>query len=178
MPICHKLFYKHYQFDERDDILNDIIDLTARLTIMIVFIAKVAYLEGLALHELYGRLVEKGFKLSEEDVSCEHERLQNDDTIIRQMCILFSLAKYSDNDKTILTYISIIPNLRFEFKQARQWFKIQKNSSLMKLYKMGMLEHVTNNHKHLYTLSRPFVDILCEELILDQYSEKNMKRHI
>lgn len=38
---CRKLFYKHYQFDERDDdVLNDIISLTAHLTIMIVFIAK------------------------------------------------------------------------------------------------------------------------------------------
>ena len=43
--------------------------------------------------------------------------------------ILFSLVKYSDADKTILTYVSIIPNLRFEFKQAKQWFRIQKNSS-------------------------------------------------
>lgn len=193
---CRKLFYKHYQFDERDDdVLNDIISLTAHLTIMIVFIAKVAYLEGLALHELYGRLVEKGFKLSEEDVSCEHERLQNDDTIIRQMCILFSLVKYSDADKTILTYVSIIPNLRFEFKQAKQWFRIQKNSSLMKLYKMGMLEHITNNRKHiywmhsviaaavreqqkehLYTLSRPFVDILCEELNTGQVFGKEYEK--
>lgn len=181
---CRTLFYKHYQFDERDnEVLNDIIDLTARLTIMIVFIAKVAYLEGMTLHELYGQLVAKGFKLSKENVSCEHEQLQNDDTIIQQMCILFSLAKCSDTDKTILTYVSIIPNLRFEFKQAKQWFKIQKNSSLLKLYKMGMLEHVTNNKKHiywmhsviaaavreqqkehLYELSRPFVDILREEL--------------
>lgn len=181
---CRTLFYKHYQFDERDnEVLNDIINLTARLTIMIVFIAKAAYLEGLTLHELYGQLVAKGFKLSEEDVSCEHERLQNDDTIIRQMCILFSLVKYNETDKTVLTYISIIPNLRFEFKQAKQWFKIQKNSNLMKLYKMGMLEHVTNNKRHiywmhsviaaavreqqkehLYVLSRPFVDIISAEL--------------
>lgn len=193
---CHKLFYKHYQFDERDDdVLNDIIALTARLTIMIVFIAKVAYLEGLSLHELYGKLVEKGFKLSGEDVSCEHERLQNDDTIIRQMCILFSLVKYSDADKTILTYVSIIPNQRFEFKQAKQWFSIQKNSSLIKLYKMGMVEHVTNNRKHiywmhsviaaavreqqkecLYALSRPFVDILCEELNTGQVFGKEYEK--
>lgn len=82
-----------------------------------------AYLEGLALHELYGRLVEKGFKLSKEDVSCEHERFQNDDTIIRQICVLFSLVKFSDADKTILTCASVIPNLRFEFKQAKQWFR-------------------------------------------------------
>lgn len=184
MDNCRTLFYKHYQFSERDnEVLNDIIALTARLTIMIVFLAKAAYLEGMSLHELYGQLVAKGFKLSEEDVSCEHELLQNDDTIIHQMCILFSLVKYNDADKTILTYISVIPNLRFEFKQAKQWFKIQKNSSLLKLYKMGMLEHVSSNRKHvywmhsviaaavreqqknnLYELARPFVDILNEEL--------------
>lgn len=193
---CRTLFYKNYLFDEWDnEVLNDIVDLTARLTIMIVFIAKVAYLEGLTLHELYGKLLERGFKLSEEDVSCEHERLQNDNTIIQQMCILFSLVEFSEADKAILTYISIIPNLRFEFKQAKQWFKILKNSSLMKLYKMGMLEHVTNNRKHiywmhsviaaavreqqrehLYALSRPFVGVLCEELNTGQVFGKEYEK--
>ena len=38
------------------------------------------------------------------------------------MCILSSLVKYSDADKIILTYVSIIPNLHFEFRQAKQWF--------------------------------------------------------
>ncbi len=184
MQDCRELFYKHYIFDERDnEILNDIIDLTARLTIMIVFLAKVAYLEGMSLRGLYKKLVEKGFKLSEEDVSCEHEKMQNDETIIQQMCILFSLVNYSEADKTILTYISVIPNLQFDFSKAKKWFKIKKNSSLMKLFQMGMLEHVTKNKAHiywmhsviaaavreqqkgkLYDLSRPFVDILSEEL--------------
>lgn len=181
---CRELFYQHYKFKEYDnEILNDIIELTARLTIMVVFIAKVAYLEGMMLRELYMRLVEKGFKLSEEDVSCEHEKMQNDKTIIHQMCILFSLVSYSDIDKTILTFISIIPNLQFDFPKAKRWFGIKRNSSLIKLFKMGMLEHVTNNRKHiywmhsviaaavreqqkekLYALSRPFIDILTEEL--------------
>ena len=85
MAQCRDLFYQHYQYAERDnEVLNDIIDLTAKLTIMIVFLAKVAYLEELSLHELYAKLVECGFKLSEEDVSCEHEKMQNDETIIRQ----------------------------------------------------------------------------------------------
>ncbi len=184
MEECRELFYKFYQFEERDNVLlNDIIDLTARLTIMIVFIAKAAYLEGLSLKELYDNLVEKGFKLSEEDVSCEHEKMQNDDTIIAQMCILFSLVKYGEDDKQILTCISIIPNLQFDFSKAKGWFGIKKNAHLMKLYGMGMLEHVTDNKKHiywmhsviaaavreqqkekLYDLSRPFISILTEEL--------------
>lgn len=181
---CRTLFYRHYEFNERDDeTVNDIVALTAGLTIMIVFIAKVAYLEGMTIRELYARLVEKGFKLSEEDVSCEHEKMQNDETIIRQMCILFSLVAYSDTDKMILTYISIIPNLLFDFSKAKRWFGIKRNSSLIKLFKMGMLEHVTSQKRHvywmhsviaaavreqqkekLYDLSRPFIDILTEEL--------------
>lgn len=83
MEECRNLFYRHYSFEEYDnETLNDIIELTARLTIMIVFLAKVAYLEGMSLRALYRQLVEKGFKLSEEDVSCEHEKMQNDETII------------------------------------------------------------------------------------------------
>lgn len=184
MDKCRNLFYKHYQFTEKDnEVVNDIIDLTAKLTIMIVFIAKVAYVEGMFLHELYAKLLEKGFKLSNEDVSCEHEKLHNDETIIRQMCILFSIVRYSNDDKILLTYISVIPNLQFNFSEAKKWFKTKKNSRLLKLFNMGMLEHVTKNRIHiywmhsviaaaireqqkdkLYDLSRPFIDILSEEL--------------
>lgn len=191
---CRELFYKHYQFDERNnELVNDIIALTAKLTIMIVFIAKVACLEEMSLKELYEKLTEKGFKLSEEDVSCEHERLRNDNTIITQMCILFSLVKYNEADKKILTNISIIPNIRFDFSKAKKWFGVKKNSNLMKLFKMGMLEQITSDRKHtywmhsviaaaireqqkehLYDLSRPFVDILSEELGL---SVENGKEH-
>lgn len=184
MDKCRELFYKHYEFNERDnETVNGIIYLTAKLTIMIIFIAKAAHLEEMSLNELYGKLVAKGFKLSDEDVSCEHEKLQNDDTIIRQMCILFSLVKYNDTYKQLLTYASVIPNLEFSFPDAKKWFKVKKNSCLMRLYKMGMLEYHIKDRKHiywmhsviaaaireqqkekLYDLSRPFVQILSEEL--------------
>lgn len=184
MENCRELFYRHYNFEERNnEILNDIIELTAKLTIMIVFIAKAAYTEGFSLLEIYTKLVEKGFKLSEEDVSCEHEKMHNNETIIKQMCILFSLIRYSDTDKTILTYISVIPNLKFDFSKAKNWFNIKKNSSLLKLFNTGILEHVTEKRthiywmhsviaaaireqqkEHLYELSRPFVTIISEEL--------------
>ena len=181
---CRELFYKHYQFTERDnETLNIVIDLTARLTIMIVFLAKVAYLEGYSLSELYTKLVESGFKLSEEDVACEHERMQNDETIIRQMCILFSLVKYNDAQKMLLTNIALIPNLQFDFPKAKKWFQVQRNSTLLKLYTMGMLEHTVQQRKHLYwmhsvvaaavreqqkeklyDMSNNFVEIMMEEL--------------
>lgn len=148
---CRTLFYYHYNdLDKNDEALRDIITLTARLTIMVVFIAKAAYLEGIDLYSLYRKLVEKGFKLSEEDVSCEHEKMQNDETIIRQMCILFSLVQFTDADKTVLTYISMIPTLPFSYDKAKNWFGIKKNSILMHLFHVGMLEHSMNQRKHIY----------------------------
>lgn len=196
MDKCRSLFYRHYKFPERDNnLVNDIILLTAKLTIMIVFVAKVASLEEMTLHEVYKSLVERGFKLSDEDVSCEHEKLRNDETIIQQMCILFSLIKYSDEDKRILTNISVIPNLQFDFTKAKKWFGVKKNSSLMKLFQMGMLEQITNNRKHiywmhsviaaavreqqkecLYDLSKSYVDILSEELDLSVTSGKEYEK--
>ena len=136
--------------DKNDEALHDIIVLTARLTIMVVFIAKAAYLEGIDLYSLYRKLVEKGFKLSDEDVSCEHEKMQNDETIIRQMCILFSLVQFTDADKTVLTYISVIPTLPFSYDKAKNWFGIKKNSILMHLFHVGMLEHSMDQRKHIY----------------------------
>lgn len=54
------------------------------------------------------------------------QKMQNDETIIRQMCILFSLVNYSEEDKRVLTFISLIPNLQFDFPKAKKWFNIKK----------------------------------------------------
>lgn len=189
MDKCRELFYRYYQFEERDnETVNDIITLTAKLTIMIVFIAKAAYIEEMSLHQLYSKLVEKGFKLSEEDVSCEHEKLQNDDTIIRQMCILFSIVEYGKEEKILLTCISVIPNLQFDFAKAKKWFKTKKNGQLLKLFDIGMLEHSVKDRKHIYWMhsviaaaireqqkqilydtASPFVHELSRELDIGEY---------
>lgn len=199
MSDCRSLFYKHYKFSEKDnEIVTDIIDLTARHTITIVFLAKAAYLEGLSLYTLYQKLIEKGFKLSEEDVSCEHEKLHDDQTIIQQMCILFSILGYKENDKSLLTYISVIPNLQFELSKAKRWFKVKSNSILLRLHEIGMLEHSINNRTHIYWMhsviaaavreqqkkmlyetARPFVDIVSEELNFnDQWGQGYKKAYL
>lgn len=86
---CRNIFYYFYHFKKNNEILNEIIGLTCRLAIMVEFLAKAAQLEEISLLELYGKLVEMGFKLSQEDVSGSHERLRDDHTIIEQMRLLF-----------------------------------------------------------------------------------------
>lgn len=181
---CRNLFYNYYALPGQDnETLNAVIQLTARLTIMIVFLAKVAFLEGLSIRELYNCLVDKGFKLSEEQVSSEHERLAYEASVIHQMCILFSLVPFGNAEKELLTNISIIPTLKFDVAKAKRWFGISRNGQLHRLYQVGMLEHAMNGRKHLYwmhtviaaalreqqkeslyPLARPFIRILTEEL--------------
>lgn len=147
---CRQLFYHFYKLGRNDDYLDEIIELASRHTIMVEFLAKIAQLEGMKLGDLLERLIEKGFKLSEEDVSGSHERLQNEDTVIRQMCILFSMVNVEEVDKEILTYASVIPNLPFDFEKAKGWFGVRKNSILKHLYDMGMLEKSKKNRKDIY----------------------------
>lgn len=183
MEECRNIFYYFYHFKKNNEILNDIISLTCRLTIMVEFLGKVAQLEEFSLQDLYGKLVELGFKLSQEDVSGNHEKLRNDHTIIEQMCLLFSLCAINEKDQKILTWISIIPSIPFTKKNAGNWFGIQKNSTLKRLFEQGLLEieHGNTTQKYwmhsviaaaireqkkdiLYDETRPFIERLSEEL--------------
>ena len=129
-----------------------------------------------------------GFKLSQEDVSGNHEKLRDDRTIIEQMCLLFSLCNINDNDQKILTWISIIPSIPFTKEYARDWFGIQKNSILKRLFEQGMLEIERNGTTQsywmhsviasaireqkkdiLYDETRPFID--CLSKVLDYGSQ-------
>lgn len=180
---CRNIFYYFYHFKKNNEVLDDVISLTCRLTIMVEFLAKVAQLEELSLQDLYGKLVELGFKLSQEDVSGNHEKLRSDHTIIEQMCLLFSLCSVNEKDQKILTWISIIPSIPFTKKNASSWFGIQKNSTLKRLFDQGLLEIEYSNTTQkywmhsviaaaireqkkdiLYDETRPFIERLSEEL--------------
>ena len=104
------------------------------------------------------------------------------------MCILFSIVEYGKEEKILLTCISVIPNLQFDFAKAKKWFKTKKNGQLLKLFDIGMLEHSVKDRKHIYWMhsviaaaireqqkqilydtASPFVHELSRELDLGEY---------
>lgn len=177
------LFYSNYTGERKDGILDDILELTAAHTITIDFISKVAEYQDWSLNELYSRLVQKGFRLSDIKLSSEHERLNNEEIIIKQLSNLFEIIRYSDEDVMVLTYSSMIPNLSYTVEQASEWFQIACASILSKLYEVGMLESSRYNttktywmhsiiasairyqqKESLYEKTRPFVLQMSENL--------------
>lgn len=182
------LFYSNYTGERKDGILDDVLKLTADHTITIDFISKLAEYQDWSLNELYDKLEQKGFRLSDTKLSSEHERLNDEETIIKQLSNLFEIIGYNEEDVMVLTYSSMIPNLSYTVEQAREWFQIDCVSILNKLYEIGMLESSRNNciktywmhsiiasairyqqKESLYEKTRPFVLQMSE--ILETGSE-------
>lgn len=182
------LFYSNYKGERKDGVLDDILELTADHTITIDFISKVAEYQDWSLNELYNRLVQKGFRLSDIKLSSDHERLNNEETIIKQLSNLFEIIGYSNEEVRVLTYSSMIPNLSYTVEQADKWFQITCANILNKLYEIGMLESSRDNciktywmhsiiasairyqqKESLYEKTRPFVLQMSE--ILETGSE-------
>ena len=144
------LFYSNYKREKIDGVLDAILKLTASHTITVDFISKVAEYHDWSLDELYNRLVQKGFRLSDTKITSEHERLNNEELIIKQLSNLFEIIRYSDEEVMVLTYSSVIPNLSYTVEQASEWFRIACASILNKLYELGMLESSRYNTTKTY----------------------------
>lgn len=118
MDKCRELFYRHYQFEERDnETVNDIITLTAKLTIMIVFIAKAAYIEEILCEELntgpvFGKEYEKAylipFSWSIADIMDSHWESEADTDFLTSLFhVCFSCSNYYLCEKIIDSVIRI-----------------------------------------------------------------------
>ncbi len=145
-----KLFYSNYTGKKQDDILDEILNLTDAHTITIDFISKVAEYQDWSLNELCNKLIQKGFRLSDIKLRSDHERLVSEESLIKQLSNLFEIIGYNNEDVTVMTYSSMIPNLNYTVEQAIDWFQISCADVLNKLYQIGMLESSRTNNRKFY----------------------------
>ena len=146
-----QLFYWHCPMDNpQERWLDEILALTSNHTVTIEFLAKIAYYNDWSLLELYQKLVMLGFRLSEERVSSVHEKLQKEETVITQFCKLFQLLSYTEEERKLLVYASVLPNMPYTVDQAKRWFDCMQLSLLNKLYQVGMLESSRKNGRLVY----------------------------
>ena len=146
-----QLFFGHCPVDNpQERWLDEILALTSNHTVTIEFLAKIAYYNDWSLLELYQKLVMLGFRLSEERVSSVHEKLQKEETVITQFCKLFQLLSYTEEERKLLVYSSVLPNMPYTVDQAKRWFDCMQLSLLNKLYQVGMLESSRKNGRLVY----------------------------
>ena len=107
---------------------------------MLELLAKTANMEEKTLPEFYKLLVEKGFRMSNEEVGSHHPFLQSEKRVTEQLKILFTISKCRIQDKDLLCQLSVIPAIPFQYKVVRNWIEIQHKSQLEYLVKTGWLK--------------------------------------
>ena len=89
---CIRLFNLYYKGERDHFSISEVLRLIDYHTIMIDLLAKTANMEKWSVAELRRKLIDHGFDLSEEAVAGNHEKLRNENKLIQQLKILFSLT--------------------------------------------------------------------------------------
>lgn len=138
---CVDLFKAYYtRVPAPQYMIKNIIRLADQHTVTIELLAKLAQLEELSLEGFYQKLVDLGFRLSEEKVAGHHQKLQKEEKIITQLAKLFSLHHLCDEEIQLLIPVSVIPSMYFDFQQAQTWFDQSDRTYLRKLVNAGWLQ--------------------------------------
>lgn len=94
---------------------------------MLELLAKTANMEEKTLQEFYALLVQKGFRISNENVDSHHPLLKSEKRITEQLKILFTISKCRIQDKDLLCQLSVIPAIPFQYKAVRNWIVESRN---------------------------------------------------
>lgn len=137
---CRRIFYHYYVGNHDNYYLDKILVLIEYHTVMLELLAKTANMEEKTLPEFYKLLVEKGFRMSNEEVGSHHPLLQSEKRVTEQLKILFTISKCRIQDKDLLCQLSVIPAIPFQYKVVRNWIEIQHKSQLEYLVKTGWLK--------------------------------------
>ncbi|MDE5583304.1 MAG: tetratricopeptide repeat protein [Ruminococcus sp.] len=172
---CQKLFKYYYTIEENDDVINKIIALADYHTVTIELLAKIADTEEMPIKKFYQTLIECGFHIGNEAVAAAHERLHDEDQVIKQLVKLFKVYGCTEEQQGILIKAATIPNIPFLFNQAQRWFDISNRTDLNKLTDRGWIkkEHLYSNGKNQYryimhsviaaAVRAQFIDVLYEQ---------------
>lgn len=137
---CRDIFYHYYVGDHDNHYLDKILGLIEYHTVMLELLAKTANMEEKTLQEFYELLVQKGFRMSDEEVGSHHPLLHSEKRVTEQLKILFTISKCRIQDKDLLCQLSVIPAIPFQYKAVRNWIEIQHKSQLEYLVKTGWLK--------------------------------------
>lgn len=137
---CIRLFNMYYKGERDHFSVSEVLRLIDYHTIMIDLLAKTANMEEWSVAELRRKLIDHGFHLSEETVAGNHEKLSNENKLVQQLKILFSLTSYGNTFKSMLEQVSVIPAIPFHYQDISRWTSIEKKSDLERMVRTGWLQ--------------------------------------
>lgn len=136
---CASLFLYFYKGPTDMYSLREIVRLADCHAVTVELLAKLANRESVILSEFLQNLVNNGFRLSQESVSADHQALYKERRILEQISILFTMARCTSVQSQLLTKLSILPSIPFQFSQVSKWLGLTSRSSLEQLVDLGWI---------------------------------------
>lgn len=139
MEECESLFLHFYKGPTDMYSLREIVRLADYHAITIELLAKLANRESINLSNFLLNLISRGFCLSQETVGADHQNLRKERKILEQISILFTMAHCTPAQAELLTKLSILPSIPFQFSQVSKWLELSSRSSLEQLAELGWI---------------------------------------
>lgn len=191
---CATLFMHFYKGSTDMHSLREIIRLADCHAVTVELLAKLANREAAMLSDFLQNLVNHGFHLSQESVAADHQALYKERKILEQISILFTMARCTSVQSQLLTKLSILPSIPFQFSQVSKWLGLTSRSSLEQLADLGWITaageysptyqiHATvaaaireQTKPTLYQICRPVVHNLLSEMQLGKHEYLYQKK--
>lgn len=182
-PDSCQIIYRTYSHDHTasDEIINHIVSLASEHTLLIELLAKLQYAACLTAEELYQRLKEEQFDLSNisENISYLHNpEIHPDELWDKQLTEhigkLFNIAEISHSPEKmrILRFFSLLsPGYVIPMQTVKKWIKLQNLNMVNALVDEGWLDRRNQSGIPALTM-HPLIYIgICHTIIPDEISE-------
>lgn len=194
-PDACELLFSHFYRGPKDIVsLRLIIELTDYHAVVVELLAKVANRMADTLADCLKRLIDHGFALSEESVAADHEDIRSERKLQNQISILFSMERCTPVQSDLLTKLSVLPSIPFQYTQVNSWLELQNRSPLEQLVELGWITAVgdfspfyqihstvaaairSQRRSSLYQTCRPVIRNLLTEMTSAKYEYSYQKK--
>jgi hypothetical protein len=136
------LFKDYYSVEDNEEKIATIIKNLGFHTLLVELIAKSSNEENFSLDEIIDFISKNNLDYSDIEVSSNHDRLTTDESVSRQLELLFSvISKHlSEKEIDLLIKFSIFKTIPFSLENARLWFEFKSAKSLRRLVKLGWIK--------------------------------------
>lgn len=182
-----KLFYKHYNRDQNDKVVTEIIELLDYHTLAIELVSKTAQVLRITpLEELLVHLKKEGLKGARSgDITTSHSNDSVVNNTFRYLCTIFDFGNHNEKELLLLKYFSMLPSLFISFSELEEILSLKNKSieerdeitkGINSLKAKGWL--IYNNDLDAYKMHLIIQEVVIEKLkpVLQDVSElvKNM----
>ncbi|MCD7992781.1 MAG: tetratricopeptide repeat protein [Clostridia bacterium] len=144
---CIELFENYYrklESDEERENVKKIVELSGFHTLTIEAIAKVSLQDGLSPMDIFNKLENDGFNLSEAVAQITHrDEVVREATVIDHLKYVFDISSLDKDELKVLKVLSIFPNMPVPADIYR-WFNLSNMNLFIRLTKYAWLKKTDN----------------------------------